>query len=408
MITELTFEQETRDGWIRRSAILSRPEQQKIHLWIEVPERYKDWLAPHEDPLLRLAIFYIMQQDGECRIHAEIDRILLENLTENMRVWQLWCPEKYHCPTLIPDAITDRKQGDNRHEAICAFSGGVDGSYALLAHKARAHGDLSLDISTAVMIHGADTPLEKQAEYDASFAKAEAALRELGVELIPARVNSRRYPHVWGHSFSAAVNAALSLFEGRFCRGIFASDEIASRKGITNQIGHGSNFITCRLFNSSSFASNMEGSNVRRPERCGIISRYPGIVRQLLVCWMAEQAGNNCGLCKKCLRTLLGFMAAGYKGELPFEQALTIKNLRKISLNKAHDRDDFMEILLHDEKTHALPDDVRNTLRSMLAKHAPDTLGVACKMMGFKLVTMVTTGATKRKYQGKYENLRSI
>ncbi len=410
MITELHFRSESLNGWIRRSVIISRPEQEDTQVWLEVPERYSDWLTDQQDPLLRMALFFIMEQEGECRIHAEIDRTLLENLSEHMRIWQLWCPGRYFCPKLVADSIVDRTPVGSRGEAICAFSGGVDGAFALTSHKAGHWGDLSLNISAAVMVHGADTSLEEQEEFNDSFARAEEALRELGVELIPVRANSHQYPNiVWGHAYCSVVSAALSLFGARFCRGILGSDDIASKEMIMLQIPHGMNYVTDRLYNSASFTCNIIGCDTTRTERCRFISRFPGIMKQLLICWQSKPANRNCGVCPKCLRTALNFMVSGCSELPPFDRPFSPDELRKVDIGTVQDFCDFEEIYNYDQKTHALTEEARAALHDLIEKYEPIykpqnlTLSSLLRLSRYKMMMTFSQGKRREKYRQKIE-----
>ncbi len=416
MLTELHFRQESINGWIRRSVVISREEKKDITLWFEAPERYADWLAKDEEPLLRLALFFIMEVGGECRIHAEIDRLLLDNLTEHMRIWQLWCPGTYFCPTLIPDAIVDRLPHSDRSEAICAFSGGLDAAYALMTHHSGYWGNLSLKVPAAVFIHGADIPLSDQKGYDYAFARADESLKEIGVELIPVRTNCREYPDDWSYSHLSGVTAALSLFSGRFSRGILGSNDVATRAMIEAFIPYGMNYVTDHCFDSSSFTCRAIGCDVTRTQRCAVVSRFPGIMKNLRFCWRLDAGGRNCGVCEKCLRTALNFMASGYKGELPFEQPFSMDTLRKMKIDNYFNFNLMSDVLNIDSQTHGLPDEVRRILKSKLSKvkaihrtphgMAPKDetmLALRLRAARYDLICKLSKGKRKQKYEHKLE-----
>ncbi len=416
MTTHLHFSRESLEGRIRRIVTISRPDKEDMQLWMEVPGQYADWLTAHEDPLLILALNYIMEQGGVCRIHAGIDRILLENVTEYMRIWQLWSPGECHCPALIPDAVEDRQSSASRGEAICAFSGGVDAAYALSSHTAGHWGALSFKVPAAVLIHGADIYLEQQDEYDYAFAQAEGALRPLGVELIPLRTNFRAYAHRWTYSHYAVVISALALFGGRFCRGILGSDDIATKEQIMTHIPYGMNYVTDHLLNSSVFTASPVGCNVTRSQRCAFISQFPSIMEHLRVCWQPSSAGHNCGVCEKCLRTALNFMVAGYTQKLPFAQTPSLEVLQQYTIKGVNDYTAVVEILEHNNKTHALPDTLRKQLQARLAKAEatygnpsgnketlPSLLSLKLRAARYRMVCALAKDRKKQKYERKLE-----
>ncbi len=416
MTTHLHFSREWHDGYIRRIATISRPDKEDMPIWMEVPEKYADWLAEHEDPLLILALNILMQQDGECRIHAGIDRILLENVTEYMRIWQLWCQGECHCPTLIPDAVEDRQSTAPRAEAICAFSGGVDAAYALASHLAGHWGALSFKVPAAVLIHGADIYLGQQSEYDDAYVQAEGALRPLGVELIPLRTNFREYAHRWIFSHYAVVIAALALFGRRFCRAILGSDDIATKEQIITHIPYGMNYVTDRLLNSSVFTASPVGCDVTRSERCAFISAFPSIMEHLRICWQPSSAGRNCGICEKCLRTALNFMVTGCTHKPHFIQTPSLETMQQYSIKGVNEYTAVMEILEYNKKTHALPEALKNKLQAILAKaeatygrplasndKAPSLLCLLFRAARYRMSCALTKGKKKQKYERKLE-----
>ncbi len=411
--TDVYFRRETHNGLIRRCVTISRPGREDVLLWAEVPEQYADWLTTHDDPLLILAIYPIMEQGGECRIHAEVDRVLLENLTEFMRIWRLWCPGACLFPTLTADALLDRESSASRAEAICAFSGGVDAAFTLCTHVSGHWGPLSLKVPAAVMIHGADIYLHQQAEFDCAFSHAEAALRPLGVELVPLRTNFREYAHNWSLSHYSVVVAALSLFGGRFCRGLMGSDFIASTELISASLPYGMNYVTDHLFNSSTFTSRPVGCDSSRTERCEFISHFPSIMEHLRVCWQNREGRYNCGICEKCIRTALNFMALGYRSALPFSETFTLEHLKRLNIRSHFEHMALTDILSVDRQTQALPDDIRSMLQKKLKKadpsfsraeaSSPGLCKLRFKALRYRLLSALTKDKRQQKYQRKLE-----
>ncbi len=411
-VTHVRFTRSSTEHTVRRSVLLCKENGESREYWLEVPLEKADWLVEHEDPLLVLALFPIMRCEGECHIHAEIDRRLLENLTEHMRIWKLWCPGVYHCPRLVTDAIVDRSCSGRQDEAICAFSGGVDASYALMSHHDRHWEELSLRVPAAVMIHGADISLGQQAAFDTAFSRSHTALSQLGIELIPVRMNYREYPCTWNDCHLSAIAAALALFGRRFNRGILGSDDAATKEMITLSIPYGMNYITDHLLNSSAFTITPVGSDALRTERCAFISRFPEIMQQLRVCYQANSGGYNCGVCEKCLRTALNFMAAGYNGALPYKRPFSLESLRKLNSRDFFAATNLREALDYDAHiSHALPDDVRRLLQEKVSKAfrsrkasappSPFTLRMRC--LRYRLQARMAKGKKKAKYADKLE-----
>jgi hypothetical protein len=115
----------------------------------------------------------------------------------------------------------------------------------------------------------------------------------------------------WEQDFGAGLAACLSLFASVASIGLMGSDEDYAHFVLP----WGSNPITNHLLSSGSFRLVTEGGGLTRTQKVAAISKVPAVAERLRVCWQGPQTGHNCGVCEKCMRTKLNFLAVG--GEIP-------------------------------------------------------------------------------------------
>lgn len=68
---------------------------------------------------------------------------------------------------------------------------------------------------------------------------------------------------------------------------------------------------------SSSLTVVNHGNPASRQDKVRALVGWPLVHENLRVCWLNRVPDLNCGVCEKCLRTRVAFLAAGYEGGLP-------------------------------------------------------------------------------------------
>lgn len=358
---DLYFYREKRDGYTRFSAEFPyRGDDCKLYL--EVPVEYADSIVHYEDALVVLSLYWLMEEGGEVNIHAEINRDLLFGLHEYSRIWSYWMPSRYHPLVFRADSSVVRPYRTGNREGIIAYSGGVDAAYCFARCLS---GEEVVRAGAAVLIHGADIPLSESSVFGNVYTQHKAVLKEFRVPLIPVRTNCRQYPHDWEHCFYSVVCAVLLLFSDKYAHGVMGTDQTCRRE--TLQLPWGENPITDQYYSTPFFRMHPMGVTAGRTERCSLLCRYPILVDNIRVCWQADAGGGNCGVCDKCIRTQLNFMACGYTGPLPFREPFSINSLRKLPRWDSFHGAYFEDILdWNDRVTHALPEDNAKEIRKRL------------------------------------------
>jgi hypothetical protein len=162
-------------------------------------------------------------------------------------------------------------------------------------------------VAAGLTVHGFDVPLSDADPFARVRAKAARLLRSLGIAPLAIATNVRDLPIDWNHAHGAATAAALHWFSGRFAAGVVASTMMLGRPARP----FGSQLLTDPLLGSLAFPILHDGAEVPRIEKIAALARWPEAAANLRVCWEGPARDENCGVCEKCIRTKLEYLACG-------------------------------------------------------------------------------------------------
>jgi hypothetical protein len=276
------------------------------------------------------ALFYAMRHGTTLRVHGSLTQVGLYNLEEFVAAWAAWRPKLYKRFDIIPDKIiTDERPP--LHRAIAAFSGGVDGTFTVLDNKMR-HSAGGFDIRSAMMVHGFDVDYDNDAGFAELVARVEPTLNDLGVGLKIIKTDSKKYcqGRAWDDCFGAQIAGCLHQFSGAYDTGLIGSSEPYTAL----LIPHGASPLTDRLFSGGYMSLVHHGAQFSRTMKVEVLARHPEIVERLKVCWEGTSQHENCGICEKCIRTRLNFMAVGIHRPGCFEDPFDLSMVKKIRGHK--------------------------------------------------------------------------
>jgi hypothetical protein len=283
-----------------------------------------DW---HMDCAAIGLIFLSMLQNRTHVLHGTLSSSLAENLEEFQLAWARWCPDRYTVVDIHPDAWDDTSSASTTL-AICAFSGGVDGSFTAWRHISKAPGRHHKDIRAGLLIQGFDIPLAADEAFATALESASAMLEGMTCQVIPMRTNLTDFLPDWTMNFGAGVAACLHSCAPLYGCGLMGSDEAYDQLVIP----WGSNPITTPLLSSSRFRVLYDGTGYTRTERSMHIANWPGAMKHLRVCWEGPLTGRNCCACEKCIRTILNFRAAGVPRPEAFERDVSDDQIRGMNI----------------------------------------------------------------------------
>lgn len=260
---------------------------------------------------------FAMHHGVDIEIEEPVDAVILEKLEESQDAWRRWFPDLFRNIRIIAPNVLFPEVPPRGRSAVAAFSGGIDACYALHAHKRGLLGRRTCDVKGAVLVQGFDIPLTDGAWYAMSRDHAAAIAEYYDTPLVEVRTNWRDlenmlFPDSWEMIFMYGLAGIMHQFKTAGVEhAVIAADEPYDGE----IAGWGSNSITNQMMGSDAFPIHFTGGGEGRSGKARVLSGEPGVLEHLRVCWQRGENGKrellNCGVCEKCMRTKLNFMAHG-------------------------------------------------------------------------------------------------
>lgn len=230
------------------------------------------------------------------RFPEPISPILRANLKRIGRRWTEWwglpAANFKAKPAVEQTATEDRGSG-------VFLSLGVDSFYSLLETPT---------VGTIIYVAGYDVKLTDTDRLD----KVEQSLRDIGarshLRVVFLRTNLREHP-VFGKIDWKRFHGAALAAAGHCLSGGISSIIISSSYPRSFFQPWGSSWKTDRFWSSDRLTFSHHGDNYWRFEKLEQIADHPLVKDHLRVCWENRNSSLNCGLCEKCVRTMLGLLA---------------------------------------------------------------------------------------------------
>ncbi|WP_051660740.1 hypothetical protein [Bosea sp. 117] len=280
---------------------------------------------PHGGFAVLAALPLAMRLDMDIVVDLPVERSLLENIDAYQVAWSRWRPDLFRPVGIrVGEETVTPPNGSRR--AIASFSGGLDATYTIHAHRRRLLGRRSLDIEAAVLVQGFDLPLDRPDIFAAAHASCERILSHYDVPLSIVRTNWREVCVDWEMTFALAVATVLSQFRADFGFGVYSADLAYAHEVMP----WGSNSSTNALLTSSGFPIVCTGFEASRTRKAAVVGGERPVLENLRVCWERPESLGNCGVCEKCRRTKLNFLAAGVDAVPALGPMPTVEEVRSI------------------------------------------------------------------------------
>lgn len=312
------------ENLIALSVTIETPAGTRKKLWYRTSLEYASLISKNLDHFVVGYILDGMSQGNDLMIHGEVSPSLLQNLTELQIIWNSWRPQKYHLVEMSAEVEKEaiKAEGDR---VISSFSGGIDSCYTAWRHHRGNTGRIRRNLTSAIMVHGLDIPLEQGDIFQRALAKGHKILESLEMPLIPSETNYRYVITTdWDDVYGAAIASCLMFFQGGFTGGLVASGSSPYQKLL---LPIGSNPLTDQLFRNQAFYIFHDGAGANRLQKIEGIAHWQEALENLRVCWEGKQLDRNCGRCEKCIRTILGFRVLGLPLPPCFEQDVTDRQI---------------------------------------------------------------------------------
>lgn len=354
------------------------PGRDPQQLWITSS---REGVTDRADPFVALSLLPAMKLGVPLISEAPVSRSLLESgLPQIQRIYRLWRKDKWNTahPEFYPiqvlaDAVEDL---DDAGRAVGSFySGGVDSSFSLV--------DAVDEVTDLLFIRDFETEFGPEADQQAISGVTRVAEAE-GKRLIVAHSNGKVvFDELvsWAHYHGGFLASIALLHQNHFTK-----MHIPSSYSILQLHSWGSHPLVDPLWSTRALKIVHDRVDISRIEKTAAIAEDPLLLENLRVCWSPV---HNCGVCSKCIRTLLTLQLLGrYEHGSPFDRPpITPREISLLDLREHYeffqeiveyciDTGSAPEVVVALRRAHsAWPHKIRKT--TWKALNATGTLGVA-------------------------------
>lgn len=346
------------------------------------------------DGYIHSVLFYALKLGLPLRVHGDLTDTALYNLDEFIRAWSQWRPKTYRYFEIRPDNVVSVKRPPMRR-AISTFSGGVDANFTLVRNKTRV-GQGGHDIKSVLMVHGFDVDYDNDSAFRQLVSRVQPTLEEFGVDLKIIKTSSKLLDQDWEDSFGAQLSGCLHQFSGAYDTALIGSSEPYT--ALVYPLG--STPITDRLFSGGLMNIVHDGAQFTRTAKVEFLVNFPAVVNRLKVCWEGSVQHENCGLCEKCVRTRLNFVAVGKNDPGCFPDAFQLSHIGKLRARNAFQLGELRTLLAY-AKEKDISDPWVDMLSQRLSflRHRQRTIALLARA-GLKEPIQRTLGLYKGLLQG--------
>ena len=251
------------------------------------------------EALLPMTVLVGMRNAASLQVGGTVDATLLGNLLEIQQ--RLAAADPLFRPIPLQGASPKPPSAIRPSRVGLFFSGGIDSWYSLLVHLE--------ELTDLVWVSGADIPLENTAHLDKSIALARRVADRFGKKLVCIRTNMRSFTDrfvPWHIYLDSLMQSPALLLQKKFSRMYLASALTAD-----NLRRYGPDPRVPEMWSSSTLQVVYDFLEVDRLEKTARVVQEPFALQNLRVCWQNPVEGLNCGVCEKCLRTMVNLQAVG-------------------------------------------------------------------------------------------------
>jgi hypothetical protein len=313
-------------------------------------------LCDNLEAFISLSLIASMIHRETIQAHGVASQRFLNNLEAVQDFFLLWKPHYQRVEIQGVKPVVKSASKENRIGVF--FSAGLDSFYTFLKHKD--------EITDLIFIHGFDIPLNKhklrQQASQAIHRVAETYAK--GVVEIETNANQFNARYVSGHQgYGAFLVSVGHLLFPHFSRIYIATGHTFN----TLDIMEGSHPDLDPLWGNEGLEFVHDGLEATRMDKAAAVAQSDVALQTLRVCVENRGGAYNCGVCPKCLRTLINLRMAGAAERCTsFDRALDLKRVARIRPH-GNKRVFLEEILAKLEESHTDPE-LEKAVRKALAE----------------------------------------
>jgi hypothetical protein len=283
-------------------------------------------LTANVEAFLSAALLPAMKAGGTLAATETVSKRFLSASETIMDIFCFWYPALQRVEI---SGVQPVRAGAPRELRVGAFfSGGVDSFYTFLKHRD--------EITDLIYVHGFDTPpLNDYLLRQRISSQIHEIGSIFGKRVIEVETNLRSFLNdhfklrdTWGPLTHLTVLASVGHVLFPFFKRIF----IASTHSYNDLFPWGSHPLLDPLWSTETLEFIHDGCESTRVEKAALIAKFDTALKSLQVCqYPRSQGAYNCGVCEKCLITMINLHLAGALEHCTaFDKRLDIKRVGKL------------------------------------------------------------------------------
>ncbi|GAA1865775.1 hypothetical protein GCM10009813_28520 [Brevibacterium marinum] len=356
MVNIRSVEVRDNDDGVLVSAQITMPGAEG-EAWYQLPAGSMTDEDAAVDAFFIIGLILAIGSDGSLQMEQPVSKRLLYGSQAAQDILISWYPKQ-----LVPAEIAVPSRSEDKSplldKTVSCFTGGVDSFDTLIRNEAA--------VDALVYVHGFDIALARTDIREVTSEHLRDVAAMTGKQLIEISTNVRRFLNLAGKWPTLTHGAALSSV-GHLLSGQFGTQMIPASHTYTDTFAWGSHPLLDHLWSSNRLSIVHDGAGSTRVEKTRRLTTYPAAKRHLRVCW--QNTGKyNCGVCDKCVRTMIALSLSGALPEFQtFESEVTTAAIRNLPITSNNSLSFVKENLDFAEKQGQT--DIATTLREMIAAY---------------------------------------
>jgi hypothetical protein len=252
-----------------------------------------------------------MRLNADLHIEGSGTSTTIANAVKMSQIWSMWMPSHFtDVQITFNDLLSPDPAMENYNEdTLCFYSGGVDSTYCI-SKRSEYNNAPSL-----LTVHGMDYSYNDENKFNHFIEKTAPFANLYGNKRLFVKTNAydtyhkhkvnTKKSHV-SHIFALA--ACGFLYSGYFKKIIIAADYRLDQQFLV--FPWGSNSATNFLFDDGITSLITENDDMNRSEKMPFFMNSETTLQSLTFCSNKKNRPHNCGVCPKCTRTKLMFLAS--------------------------------------------------------------------------------------------------
>lgn len=332
-----------------------------------VENKYADFLYEDGSSFAAALLIPSMRLGQDLIIEGSVSKKCIQNLQEIMDIFLSWnLPLKLKRINIIANTVAEDTVSPFGVGGF--FSGGLDSYYTFLKQK---EGDDPIEYF--ILIKGFDIDHRNPKLWEVTETNVYEIAQDEGTKVLTIETNVRQLiePIVWWGFGHGGCLGAISLALRNGLRKVY----IPSSLDVAEQTPWGSHPETDPLFGTEVLTIVHDGTEATRVQKVEWqVSKSPSALKHLRVCYENKKGKYNCGVCEKCLRTMIAFHIVGALDKLEtLPHTIDVKKVASFPIYSAYHELPFRENLralrLSGKKDPELEQALQNAINNTISPY---------------------------------------